>query len=95
MTPFDEARWTAACREVVYRGNLAKFGQNDDLLALLLATGSKTLVEASPKDRIWGIGLSADDPRATQPSAWPGKNWLGEALMRVRTELSQRPAGSG
>ena len=87
VTPFDEARWTGKCREVVYRGNLAKFGQNDDLRALLLATGTKTLVEASPKDRIWGIGLAADDPRATKRSAWRGKNWLGEELMRVRAEL--------
>jgi ribA/ribD-fused uncharacterized protein len=47
-----------------------------------------TLVEASPKDRIGGIGLAADDPRATDRSAWRGKNWLGEALMQVRAELS-------
>ena len=84
---FDEARWTAACREIVYRANLAKFTQNEDLRALLLATGSKTLVEASPTDRIWGIGLAAEDPRATDRSAWRGKNWLGEALMRVRAEI--------
>jgi ribA/ribD-fused uncharacterized protein len=84
---FDEARWTGACREVVYRGNIAKFSQNPDLLELLLVTGDKTLVEASPKDRIWGIGLAADDPRAMNRSAWRGKNWLGEVLMRVRAEL--------
>jgi len=90
VTPFDEARWTAACREVVYRGNLAKFEQNGDLRGLLLATGNKVLAEASPKDRIWGIGLAADDPRATNRSAWRGKNWLGEALMRVRADLSKR-----
>ena len=84
---FDEARWTGACREIVYRANLAKFTQSDELRALLLATGSKTLAEASPTDRIWGIGLAAADPRATDRSAWRGKNWLGEALMRVRAEL--------
>jgi ribA/ribD-fused uncharacterized protein len=84
---FDEHRWTSACRDIVYRGNLAKFSQNPDLKELLLATGTQTLVEASPTDRIWGIGLAADDPRATQRSAWRGKNWLGEALMRVRAEL--------
>jgi hypothetical protein len=84
---FEEERWTAACREVVYRGNVGKFSQNADLKALLLATGDKTLVEASPTDRIWGIGLAADDRRATDRSAWRGKNWLGEALMRVRAEL--------
>ena len=81
---FDETRWADACREVVYRGNLAKFSQSPDLKALLLATGSQTLAEASPTDRIWGIGLAAEDPRATDRSAWRGKNWLGEALMRVR-----------
>jgi hypothetical protein len=84
---FDEERWTAACREVVYRGNVGKFSQNAELKALLLATGDKTLVEASPTDRIWGIGLAADDRRATDRSAWRGKNWLGEALMRVRADL--------
>jgi ribA/ribD-fused uncharacterized protein len=89
VTPFDEARWTAVCREVVYRANLAKFGQDAELGALLAATGSKVLAEASPKDRIWGIGLAADDPHATKRSAWPGKNWLGEALMRVRAELAR------
>ena len=87
VTPFDEARWTGACREIVFRGNIAKFEQNAELRDLLLATGDKTLVEASPKDRIWGIGLAADDPRATNRSAWRGKNWLGEALMRARAEL--------
>jgi len=85
---FDSARWTEVCREVVYRGNVAKFAQNADLAALLLATGERTLAEASPTDRIWGIGLAANDARATDPSGWKGKNWLGEALMRVRGEMS-------
>lgn len=84
---FDEARWTGACREIVYLANLAKFTQNPELRALLVATGTRTLAEASPTDRIWGIGLAADNPRATDRSAWHGKNWLGEALMRVRAEL--------
>ena len=61
--------------------------KNDDLRALLLAAGDKTLAEASPEDCIWGIGLSADDPRALTPSPWRGKNWLGETLARVRAEL--------
>lgn len=92
VTPFDEERWTAACRDIVYQGNLAKFGQNPDLRALLFATGDKTLVEASPTDRIWGIGLAADDPRARDRSTWRGTNWLGEAIMQVRAELRRRGA---
>lgn len=86
---FDDARWTEVCREVVYRANVAKFTQNAGLGALLLATGTKTLVEASPTDTIWGIGLGANDPRATDRAAWRGKNWLGEALMKVRAELQK------
>ncbi len=84
---FDSARWADACREVVYRGNIAKFSQNADLRELLLATGDRTLAEASPYDKIWGIGLTADDPNATDRTAWSGRNWLGEVLMRVRAEL--------
>jgi ribA/ribD-fused uncharacterized protein len=45
-------------------------------------------VEASPLDRVWGIGLTADDPRAADPSSWLGLNLLGEALMEVRSRLS-------
>ena len=87
---FDSDRWTASCREVVYRGNLHRFRQNADLGQLLLDTGDKRIVEASPKDRIWGIGLSADDPRAHDPAQWRGTNWLGEALERVRQTLGTR-----
>ena len=87
VKPFDDARWMGACREIVYLANLAKFTQDPALRELLIATGTSTLVEASPTDRIWGIGLAATDPRATNRSLWRGKNWLGEALMRVRAEL--------
>jgi ribA/ribD-fused uncharacterized protein len=91
VSGFEEARWKAVCREVVFRGNVAKFTQNEDLRALLLGSGDLVLAEASPTDRIWGIGLAAEHPRATQRAAWPGKNWLGNALMRVREELRSRP----
>jgi ribA/ribD-fused uncharacterized protein len=75
------------CREIVRRGNFAKFTQNHDLRDLLLRTGELMLAEASPTDRIWGIGLAASDERAVHPTQWLGKNWLGKALMRVRAEL--------
>jgi ribA/ribD-fused uncharacterized protein len=86
---FVDSEWVKVARDVVYRGNLAKFQQNPDLKEKLLATGSKTIVEASPIDQRWGIGLSADDPRAREPSQWRGHNWLGEAIMQVRQTLNK------
>lgn len=91
---FDVATWNSVCRGIVYLGNLAKFEQNDDLRELLLATEGRTIVEASPKDSIWGIGLAQDDPRAQDPRTWRGKNWLGVALLQVRDELDRR-SGKG
>jgi ribA/ribD-fused uncharacterized protein len=85
---FDEARWKAAAFELVTRGNVAKFGQDPRLRAYLLATGADVLVEASPLDAIWGIGLARDDERARDPRTWPGLNWLGFALGRARQELA-------
>ena len=87
---FDEQRWNDQRFDVVVAGNLAKFSQDDDLRAFLLATGRRILVEASPVDRIWGIGLSRDDARAERPEAWRGQNLLGFALMEVRQELVAR-----
>jgi ribA/ribD-fused uncharacterized protein len=68
-------------------GNVAKFAQNDELRRYLLSTGSRVLVEASPLDRVWGIGLAEDDQWATAPSRWRGKNLLGLALLKVRERL--------
>ncbi len=87
---FDPDRWQAAAYDIVVAGNLAKFSQNAALGNFLLNTGSKVLVEASPVDAIWGIGLHRDDPRASQPQDWPGLNLLGFALMEVRERLTQR-----
>lgn len=84
---FDADVWNSVCRGVVYQGNLARFSQNADLSEALLATGDRVIVEASPKDRIWGIGLHQDDERAHDPNQWRGRNWLGIALMQVRDEL--------
>ena len=78
--------WSQVSKDYVFKGNLAKFS-NPRLKELLLATGDLEIVEASPHDKIWGIGLSAADPRALDKSEWQGTNWLGEVLMRVRKEL--------
>lgn len=88
---FDEAVWTRHRWELVVEGSLAKFGQDAALREYLLGTGSRVLVEASPVDRIWGIGLAADDERSADPEQWRGMNLLGFALMEARTRLL-RPA---
>ncbi len=79
--------WVAVARDVVFRGNVAKFGQHPDLLARLRATCGTTLVEASPNDRVCGIGLAKDDPRAAQRDTWLGTNWLGDSLTEIRVAL--------
>lgn len=86
---FDEARWDAHRYEVVVVGNTAKFGQHEELRSYLIGTGDRVLVEASPVDRVWGIGLAADDPRAEDPAGWRGLNLLGFALMDTREVLGQ------
>jgi ribA/ribD-fused uncharacterized protein len=75
------------CCAIVWRGNHAKFTQNEHLLELLLDTAGTTLVEASPEDSLWGIGLSEDDPRAHDRTTWAGLNWLGETLTDLRESL--------
>ncbi|MFD5831676.1 NADAR family protein [Lentzea sp. NPDC060358] len=85
---FSDDVWESSRLGIVVDGNLAKFGQDPALRSYLLGTGSRVLVEASPRDRVWGIGLAESDPRAADPSAWLGLNLLGEALMEVRAKLS-------
>lgn len=84
---YDDARWTAARYDLVVEGNRHKFAQLPDLAAWLLNTGDRVLVEASPVDAIWGIGLDERHPDAPHPDRWPGLNLLGFALMDVRAGL--------
>ena len=84
---FDEATWDAERLAIVTRANHAKFGQNPALREFLLGTGDRVLVEASPVDAIWGIGLAVDHPDAGNPGRWRGLNLLGVALMNVRAVL--------
>ncbi len=86
---FAEVEWEASRFDIVVRGNVAKFRQNSDLRTYLLNTGEQVLVEASPVDTVWGVGLAQDDPRAQNPEQWQGVNLLGFALMKVRTILSE------
>lgn len=84
---FDEAAWLAARFDLVTRGNIAKFSQNPAMGVFLLGTGEQVLVEASPVDAIWGIGLAATDAAAQDPRRWRGLNLLGYALMAARDAL--------
>ena len=86
---FEKSKWDNVCRDYVYEGNYAKFTQNGQMKKELLNTGTKEIVEASPEDTIWGIGLRESDPRAWDKTHWLGTNWLGEAIMRVRKELTK------
>jgi ribA/ribD-fused uncharacterized protein len=84
---FDDAVWKRERIAIVRAGNHAKFTQNAELRELLLATAPTTLVEASPYDKIWGIGLAAGDPRAQDRARWRGQNLLGQILTELREEL--------
>ncbi len=85
---FNDDLWNEHRFEVVVQGNLAKFSQNSALQGFLRSTGRKVIVEASPQDTIWGIGLAEDDPNAKNPERWNGLNLLGFALMKVRSKLT-------
>lgn len=86
-TGYDDAFWSSIRRSVATYGNLAKFTQHPALGRILLSTGDAVLVEASPRDRVWGVGLAFGDPRLSDPEQWRGLNLLGQALMAVRDEL--------
>ncbi len=84
---FDAQVWAAKAYDIVVAANVAKFDQNLQLREYLLTTAGRVLVEASPEDRIWGIGLAAQDPAAATASTWKGTNLLGFALMDARDRL--------
>lgn len=84
---FDSKIWDARKYDIVVEGNKAKFSQNDDLKEYLLSTGDAILVEASPYDRIWGIGLYPGQAAKGSIDQWRGLNLLGAALMEVRDWL--------
>ncbi|WP_103532777.1 NADAR family protein [Streptomyces sp. SM11] len=90
---FDEDVWIRERFALVVAGSVHKFGQDPELGGYLLGTGDRVLVEASPLDRIWGIGLAADDERVEWPQQWRGLNLLGFALMEARERLRAGAAG--
>ena len=84
---FDENIWNQHKFAIVVQASVEKFSQNPPLLAFLLSTSNRILVEASPADPIWGIGLAQDHRDATDPKKWKGPNLLGFALMTARAKF--------
>ncbi len=87
---WNESAWVGCRLDVVIEGSYHKFYQNKELGDYLLSTGTSLLVEASPSDKIWGVGMKASDPRITNPRLWEGLNLLGMALMVARGDLMLR-----
>lgn len=91
IAEYDEDAWAAIRYDVVIKGNLAKFSADEVLREMLINTDDSILVEASPYDRVWGVGLGLPDRRVYNPKEWQGSNYLGFALMEVRETLRQCP----
>lgn len=84
VAKFDAKRWQRDARNFMFRAVWAKFSQNPDLARVLLSTDNRVLVEGSPLDAVWGVGLAWNDPLIEDEANWKGTNWLGEVLMLVR-----------
>ena len=87
---FDKEIWEENCKRFVYDGNYAKFTQNQNLHKALMDTGDTKICEASPYDKIWGIGLDEKNAKITEEANWPGQNWLGEVLTALRNDLKKQ-----
>lgn len=86
---YDNDVWNQCRFDIVVKANKEKFMQNEKLKQYLLSTDTKIIVEASPRDRIWGIGMGQNNPEAKNPFKWRGLNLLGFALMVVRDKLQE------
>ncbi len=84
---FNDSVWVKYCKKIVYDANMAKFTQNPEMLDELMETGETIMVEASPYDKRWGIGLGAENPFAQDKTTWQGLNWLGKILTFVRNDI--------
>lgn len=84
---YDDIFWSKIREEKMFDACYSKFSQNSSLRKNLIETENKILVEASPYDKIWGIGLDENNPKILEPNNWNGLNLLGKVLMRVRDIL--------
>lgn len=81
--------WNNRKFDIVVRGNVLKFMQNPKMLKELMSI-DKLFVEASPYDKIWGIGLNEQDARKTTPEYWNGENLLGKAINEAKLTIQAK-----
>lgn len=91
---FNKTLWEQKIMSILYQGNKLKMTQNTALLKQFLSYGNRTFVEASPYDKIYGIGMKENHPHATQPDKWRGQNLLGKALTQLSYDLRNIPLAS-
>ncbi len=84
---YNDTVWNGLRQLIVFEGLIEKFRQNEDLQKKLLSTGDAVLAECAVHDKIWGTGLSMNDPKRFHMRTWQGQNLLGFSLMRVRDLL--------
>jgi ribA/ribD-fused uncharacterized protein len=94
VSPWVQEKWDEVKFEAVVQANVAKFSQDPELKEYILGTGDMVLVEASPEDKIWGIGLRREDKEASDPNKWRGRNLLGFALMEARHRIREMEKGA-
>lgn len=88
---FNKETWDIHARQIVYLGCYYKFTQNEDAYKYLMETKGYYLVEASPYDTVWGVGLGGYDETIHDPKNWQGTNWLGQVLTVLREDLIETP----
>jgi ribA/ribD-fused uncharacterized protein len=91
---FDREKWDAIAYDVVVKGNYAKFTQHKNLQKELLETKDLVLVEASPYDTIWGIGMGEGSPGVEDEKNWKGLNLLGKAITEVKKRIQNELQGN-
>lgn len=87
VSPYSDEEWVKQREQLTFTGLFEKYSQNTELKRQLLETGTREIVEASPFDKVWGVGLAENNPLVTDRKNWKGQNILGKILMRVREEL--------
>jgi ribA/ribD-fused uncharacterized protein len=83
VSNFDDKIWSKYSKDIVTIANYLKFSQNKELLENLLDTKNKKIIETSPYDKIWGIGLKETSKKVYDTETWNGKNYLGKCIMKV------------